>query len=524
MTRQIDARSGKIMLGYEFQHDAGERIDLSFGASPAELIVAEDFALPCWWPGLVALHQRAPGPSLRYGPTCWLEFDQGADSTHLAGVFLQVEMDRESTSGQAFLDRLAADLAGLDAGLAELNQHRDLRILLECADLPHFVGLMSGRGRQVVRLVCRLSSAEMARAFAQRFNQLELIDGLIPLLKGSNLAVSVDYELGQARLLPRLGFEVLPWRETLQPEGLAAILDRLARLVPETIGAARRAARPHAPGWERAPGCCLTLSHFKITRAEDGQLSLKTYVGASEERLQDLPLVYALGTLAYDFDSVARLDSFRQGMGGGAAAPFDRDAMIGYLLAHPDECAKLVWTLCIDSIPIYALVATAETYSVLVQLLSAERVSLPARLMDASARLLNGNRLPLLRIENPRGIYGWRTEDHPQAVRAFLVRVYHELRNPGMSPAHRALNYAATSAAQAAAAFQEAVAKGMQLESIEVEASASCRINGDCWDVKLRFFDPENSRRARLIYRFGVDVAELLPVSLGRPKKWRAPG
>jgi len=155
--------------------------------------------------------------------------------------------------------------------------------------------------------------------------------------------------------------------------------------------------------------------------------------------------------------------------------------------------------------------------------LSAERVSVPARSTGGGTRLLNGSRLPVLRIDHPRGLYGWRTEQLVAGLQAFLVRVYHELRNPGLSSAHRALNYAATSAAQAAAVFQDVVGRGMQLETIEVEPSDSCRLNSDCWDVKLKFFDPENNRRTRLIYRFGVDVAESLPVSLGPPKKWRAP-
>lgn len=520
------------MLGYEFQHDSAERIDLSFSGTPHQLLFADDFALPSWWPGLLALHRGAAGP-LRYGPPCWLEFDQSAASAGLAGVFLQVDMDGEAISHQAFLDHLAADLAGLDPGLAQLNQHTDLRLLLECADLPHFVGQMSGRDQQPLRLVCLLSHAEMLRTFAERFSQLcgsgplaPLVECLHPLLKGSHIAVSFDYDLRAARFQPRIGFEVLPLPESLNPAGVAAILDQLALLVPEKVQQARRVALSDSPG--------LTLSHFKIVSEAEGQLTLKTYVLATEQ----LPMVYALGTLAYDFPSVARLDSFRVGMGGGEAAPFDVAAMTKYLLAHPAESSKLVWTLCVDSLPIYALQAegadAADTYSLLVQLLSAERISVPARRTDASARLLSGSLLPVLRIDHPRGLFGWRTEelvakltDDPlqqEALQAFLVRVYHDLRNLGDTAAQRALNYAATSAAQAAAVFQDVVAREMQLENIEVAPSASCRLHSDCWDVKLKFFDPENSRRARLIYRFSVDVAELLPVALGPPKRWSVSG
>jgi hypothetical protein len=58
------------------------------------------------------------------------------------------------------------------------------------------------------------------------------------------------------------------------------------------------------------------------------------------------------------------------------------------------------------------------------------------------------------------------------------------------------------------------------LDDISVSKSPFCRMDSDCWDVKLRFFDPENERRARMVMRFTVDVSDELPVTLGPVRHW----
>jgi len=74
-----------------------------------------------------------------------------------------------------------------------------------------------------------------------------------------------------------------------------------------------------------------------------------------------------------------------------------------------------------------------------------------------------------------------------------LNRVYYELRNLGVSPQERAMNYAATNAYQARQAFAEAAARNLALDSFVVVKSPICRPDSDCWDVKLQMFDPETS-------------------------------
>jgi cyanobactin maturation PatA/PatG family protease len=287
----------------------------------------------------------------------------------------------------------------------------------------------------------------------------------------------------------------------------------------------------------------------------------------AEERAPWDPYVYALGILGYDFGSDARRDSFKQLMApvtveGGTvvpANPYDTRQMVDHLRANPSEAQALIWTLNLEMTPIYAIEPVgpyaASVYDLLIRLLAGEvagededefieRVSIPGRLTDRHAKLFSGQNVTVVETEQTRGLYGWQinklipraTEATEQiagaqdsdavanALREFLTRVYYDLRNLGNTSHDRALNFAATNAFQAAHTFATAVAAGMALDTIDVEKSPFCRMDSDCWDVKLRFFDPENNQRARKVFRFTIDVSDLLPVTLGDVRSWSEAG
>lgn len=107
-----------------------------------------------------------------------------------------------------------------------------------------------------------------------------------------------------------------------------------------------------------------------------------------------------------------------------------------------------------------------------------------------------------------------------RALRDFFDRVYYDLRNLGQLASERALNFAVTNAFQASQVLTEALATGFTLETIEVVKSPFCRLNSDCWDVKLKFFDTENMGRSRRIYRYTIDVSDIMPVTMGSVKVW----
>ena len=283
------------------------------------------------------------------------------------------------------------------------------------------------------------------------------------------------------------------------------------------------------------------------------------YITASQapSDLAEVNLVYALGTLGYDFGSEARRDSFKQLMPGvqidGTAIPanpYDARQMVDYLGDNLSEAKSLIWTLNLELTPVYAIepggAFARDVYAILQQLLSGqiqaedsenyvERVSIPGILSGRSVKLFSGQVVPVIEVPNTRGLYGWKvntlvqaaiqtvqaqaTEAQEESIRrtlgSFLSRIYYDLRNLGTTSQDRALNFASTNAFQAASTFAEAVATGMELDSITVEKSPFCRLDSDCWDVKLKFFDPENSRRAKKLFRFTIDVSDIIPVTLG---------
>ena len=274
---------------------------------------------------------------------------------------------------------------------------------------------------------------------------------------------------------------------------------------------------------------------------------------------QEHGLVYALGTLGYDFGTEARRDTFKQLMPPVRfdqtlvpANPYDARQMVDYLAANHSEAQAVIWTLSLELTPIYALEPVGpfghHVYDVLRELMAGEvqaehledyiqRVSIPGALSGRTARLFSGHIVPIVELDNIRGMYGWRTNalikrsleaaggktDEGKIRRmleGFLNRIYYDLRNLGTTSRDRALNFAATNAFQASVTFDTALGEGLELDNIGVEKSPICRPDSDCWDVKLRFFDPENSRRAKRVFRFTIDVSDTIPVTLGEVRTW----
>ncbi|XZF61879.1 MAG: PatA/PatG family cyanobactin maturation protease [Gloeotrichia echinulata DVL01] len=275
--------------------------------------------------------------------------------------------------------------------------------------------------------------------------------------------------------------------------------------------------------------------------------------------------VYALGTLGYDFGDETRRDTFKQLMAPAEvngmmvpADPYDARQIVEHLDRNPDESRSLIWTLSLDGDIIYALEPTGAfspaIYEMFLLMLAGqlepeasdefvERISIPARRTNSTVELFSGQVVPVVKVHDVRGMYGWKVNTLVnaameaisrrvdaaqvplvrQALTNFLNRVYNDLRNVGQTARDRALNFAATNIFQAAATFAQAIAQNRQLDTINVEKSPFCRINSDCWDVKLEFFDPESSSRGRKVFRFTLDVVQVMPVTLGEVKSWSLP-
>jgi cyanobactin maturation PatA/PatG family protease len=253
-------------------------------------------------------------------------------------------------------------------------------------------------------------------------------------------------------------------------------------------------------------------------------------------------LVYALGRIGYDFGTEARRDSFAQAMPDEANNPSVPAQLISYLTASPYEAENLIWTLNLDVTPIYAIHAVgpyaASVYDRLRQWLEAQNattdylVSAPG-IISGSARLASGQVVPVI-VPAIRGMYSWTPEalvaaQTPALTTAqaggltdFLNRVYYAHRNLGVTPQDRALNFSATNAFQATRVISSVTGGNLDLDTIVVAKSPVCRPDSDCYDVELGFFNPNNLQEARTVARFTVDVSDVIPVTLGEPRFWRA--
>jgi hypothetical protein len=262
--------------------------------------------------------------------------------------------------------------------------------------------------------------------------------------------------------------------------------------------------------------------------------------------------VYALGLLSYDFGTEARRDSIVQNMDPSANNPHDPSHLLSHLEKFPSDAAAIVWTMNLDATPIYAIQPAGpfarEAYDRLRQFLreqlteGVERVSAAGHIVG-SVRLFTGQTVPVIHPDL-RGMFSWTIralveavsgrgpasnaskkdrEDYAEktrGVREFLERVYHELRNLGLTPQERAINAAATNAVNVAGVVEDALKQQMQLDHIEVVRSPICREGSDCWDVKLTFFNPTRIfEQARKVYRFSVDVSDI-PVMVGPVRSW----
>ncbi|HEY6332457.1 MAG TPA: peptidase S8, partial [Blastocatellia bacterium] len=257
-------------------------------------------------------------------------------------------------------------------------------------------------------------------------------------------------------------------------------------------------------------------------------------------------LVYVLGEIGYDFSIESRRDSYLQHSGKNL---FDPHQLLEYLGSNPADAAGIIWTLNIDATPIYALQPAggfaAFAYDRIREFLAAqlnegaERVSVPGY-TSGNVTLLSGQTVPVI-FPEVRGMYSWSTQalinavhgrpggeqsgeshnEKEEDVRNFLERVYYEIRNLGVAPQERAINYAATNAFQIENIYKDAITQNVKLDTIDVERSPICRPESDCWDVKLTFFNPhKRMEEARKVYRFTVDVSDVVPVTVGKVRSW----
>lgn len=341
------------------------------------------------------------------------------------------------------------------------------------------------------------------------------VPGAHALITKGEISAMFDQNQEEAMIQPSATVQVsTPELEMSQPEEMNhSILETATAIVPSAVP--------------------LTVPHHNVAAVTpsgaEGQCSCG---GGGGKQVQ---LVYALGELGTDFGSEARRDAFDQ------ARP-EEMTLLDYLDQNPWEAQSLIWTLNLDATPIYAIVPVGAYASVTYERLRSflrddniERVSIPGH-MAGTTKLMSGQIVPVV-VPQVRGMYGWSItalieqlmqvnstgaseQEYRNKVQEYLERIYYEFRNLGVTPQERALNFSATNAFQIADVMSTGTAADVGLDTITVEKSPICRPDSDCYDVKVKFFNLQDSRRAGKIFRFTVDVSEVIPVSIGQVRSW----
>lgn len=295
-------------------------------------------------------------------------------------------------------------------------------------------------------------------------------------------------------------------------------------------------------------------------------------------------LVFALGKLDYDFGTEARMDSIQMQMDAlkmrkpkvfkaqpVATQPAD---LVAFLKEEPSVSPAVGWILKLGETPIYGIRPESyyvqETYAFLVDTLEeqtrtaadfaawdpesskgpippppVERMSLPG-IVNGEVELMNGLVIPSVRPARA-GMFTWSTKalvdalgdlklpkdakplqeradtpfDPLDGLRTFLNRIYEELRNVGLAPQDRALNFAASNAYQAYKLFVGMRGRNIHIEKFEVVRSPVMRPDSDCWDIKMTFYNPESpTTKPREVYFYTIDVSDQVPVAIGQPRHW----
>lgn len=257
-------------------------------------------------------------------------------------------------------------------------------------------------------------------------------------------------------------------------------------------------------------------------------------------------LVFALGTLGYDFGTDARRDWFVSVMKAKNYVPEDASRLLEYFdkglrdTPEPRDFAatSVIWTLSLDATPIYAIQPTgpfAETvYRLIRKYLEAQiapdanvdssRVAIPGYL-EGSVTLRSGQAVPVI-VPELRGIAQITTQkandsatadDKAKIQRAndLQSRLFYELRNFGVAPQERALNAIATYSIDAV----RSALVGHEIETVRAEKTPVARPGSDCWDVVVTTFVADKVyEAAKKVFRQTVDVSDVVPVFLGQPR------
>ncbi|WP_070962638.1 hypothetical protein [Vibrio sonorensis] len=294
-------------------------------------------------------------------------------------------------------------------------------------------------------------------------------------------------------------------------------------------------------------------------------------------------LVFAIGTLGYDFITEAKRDYFITAMNDHEIkngklynfnSPLDQSLVfqakkLSKFLLHGDNIESsnnLHWTINQNGIPIYVICPNGafaqKQYYRLVEFLHDQNEDTqddqkndirhdPSKLIKVGiqgkivgmAKLFTGQTVPVIEpvlrgmtLWNSDALYGSIENNllseikdrDPDLIKSdflkLLNRIFCEMENDGTSSESRAINYVATNIHQMGQVFSLAIREGLQLSQISCVESDIKRDGIVMYDVDLVCFDPLDNRKARKTYRQTVDVSDISPVFVGGMREWYTDG
>ncbi|MDQ6436123.1 PatA/PatG family cyanobactin maturation protease [Mesorhizobium sp. LHD-90] len=434
-----------------------------------------------------------------------------------------------------FVSGLAAVLAGLQLTRGRPSDPHAIRAAL----LKHALPCVPGTSDDCRKILAgRLNIADTVRAITGGDTMTEDID--MPNLRDASSWTHSETMPGAAALAGAAAYSVLSAKapsDGIRPSGE----ESAATAVPTDPPAGAGLITPSDCGC----GC-------GGKGKNGGGDEYKGGCGCGGGEAKKPQLVYALGQLGYDFGSEARRDSLVQTMRAPNNNPMLPEQWLAHLESDPQDATAVIWTLNLDATPIYAVqpvgayadVGYGKLRQALADQLSnppdrADLISVPG-VIGGSTRLQSGQVVPVI-VPAIRGIYDWAAEPlvkqfaaaAPEGADArdvyerfsaglsnYLDRVYYDLRNLGLTGEERALNYSATNAVQVADVIRATTENKLDLDRIAVKKSPVCRPDSECYDVEISFFNPDNTNVASRIYRFTVDVSDVVPVTVGTVRSW----
>lgn len=275
--------------------------------------------------------------------------------------------------------------------------------------------------------------------------------------------------------------------------------------------------------------------------------------GTAVQSLRLPARVSTFGSIALDVVHHRRREQLTRVLAaeGITGAPDDPVALLALFERHPAEAAGFVWQLVRpDGRARFALQPegpyAADVWALLIEAYRAlhlggpdapERISVSGVLTADTVRTATGTELGVVALPVTRGIAAWSTMQLAVAAAApfgggdelvgaladLLDRAYHDLADWGTTAPGRALAFSVTNPMAPAGSLARVAGSGYRLEDVTVRRSTFARPHSDCWDVVLAFHDPERQERARWLHRHTVDVADVVPVSVGEASSWFEP-